>query len=146
MFQDSTYQYVLDDEDEERLNFDATDYEQAQDLLSQMQRVASAIDASTPPQILPVAPPPLSTPSQPPREQIAASIPAVASPPPSTPFLTPREATPQPLVPVEPQLPTPTPIKLFQLPPTPIQPVVASNKEVSNQPVAPKTAKVKNTS
>jgi hypothetical protein len=147
MSKDFTYQYVLDDEDEdeERLIVDATDYEQAQDLLSQIQRVASAIDASTPPKILPVAPPPLSTPSQPPREQIAAPIPAFASPPPSTPLLSPRETTPQPLVPTEPRLPTPTPIKLFQSPPTPIQAVVASNKEVSNQPVAPKTAKVKNT-
>ncbi len=125
MFQDSTtYQYVLDDEDEERLIVDATYYEQAQDLLCQMQRVASAIDASTPPQILTVAPPPLSTPWQPLREQIAAPIPAVASPPPSTPLLTPREATPQPLVPVEARLPTPKPTKLFQSPPTPIQPVV----------------------
>jgi hypothetical protein len=82
MFRVATYQYVLNDEDEERLIVDATNYEQAQDLLSQMQRrVASAIDASTLPQTLPIAPPPLSTPLQPPREQIASPIPAVESSP-----------------------------------------------------------------
>jgi hypothetical protein len=145
MFQDSTYQYVLDDEDEERLLVDATDYEQAQDLLSQMQRVASAIDASTPPQVLPVAPPPLSTPLQPPREQIATPIPTVVSSPPSTPLLTPREATPQSFAPINPKPLTPTPIKLFQSPPSPIQPVVASNRDVSEPPIVPKAAKAKST-
>ena len=68
MFKDSTYPYVLDDEDEDRLIAESTDYKQAQDLLSQMQRVASAIDSSTPLQVLPVALPTLSTPLQPPRE------------------------------------------------------------------------------
>jgi hypothetical protein len=145
MFRDSTYQYVLDIEDEERLIVDATDYEQAQDLLSQMQRVMSAIDASTPPQVLPVAPPPLSTPLQPPREQIATPIPTVVSSPPPTPFLNPREATPQPFAPFDPQPPTPTPIKLFQSPPTPVQTVVASNREVSKPPIVPKAAKAKST-
>ncbi|KAI2499654.1 hypothetical protein MHU86_14835 [Fragilaria crotonensis] len=88
MFQDSTFQYVLDDEDEERLIVESTDYEQANELLSQMQRVATALDNATPPQVLPVAPPPLSTPLQPPREQIATSSPVVEPPPPATPLLT----------------------------------------------------------
>ena len=146
MFRDSTYQYVLDIEDEERLIVDATDYEQAQDLLSQMQRVMSAIDASTPPQVLPVAPPPLSTPLQPPREQIATPIPTVVSSPPPTPFLNPREATPQPFAPFDPQPPTPTPIKIFKSLPTSIQPVmIASDNEVCEQPIVPKAAKVKDT-
>jgi hypothetical protein len=145
MFRDSTYQQVLDDEDKERLIVDATDYEQAQDLLSQIQRVASAIDASTPPQVLPVAPPPLSTPLQPQREQISTPIPAVVSLPPPTPLLPPREATPQSFAPIDPQPPTPTPIKLFQSPLTPIQPVVASNREVSEPPIVPKAAKAKST-
>ncbi|KAI2509043.1 hypothetical protein MHU86_5419 [Fragilaria crotonensis] len=69
MFRDSTFQYVLDDEDEERLIAGSTDYEQANELLSQMQRVATALDNATPPQVLPVAPPPLSTPLPPPRSK-----------------------------------------------------------------------------
>ena len=145
MFRDSMYQYVLNDEDEERLIVDATDYEQAQDLLSRMQRVTSAIDASTPLQVLPAPPPPLSNPLQPPREQIATPIPAVVSSPPPTPLLTPREAKPKPLAPIDPQPPTPTPMKLFQSPPTPIQPVVANSREVSEQLIAPKAAKAKST-
>jgi hypothetical protein len=145
MFQDSKYQCVLDDEDKERLIVDATDYQQAQDIISQMQRVASAIDASTPPQVLPVAPPPLSTPLQPPTEQMATPIPAVASPLHPTPLSTPREATPQPSAPIDLQPPNPTPIKLFQSPPTPTRPVVASNREVSKPPIVPKPAKAKST-
>ncbi|KAI2494031.1 hypothetical protein MHU86_20517 [Fragilaria crotonensis] len=90
MFRDSTFQYVLDDEDEERLIAGSTDYEQANELLSQMQRVATALDNATPPQVLPVAPPPLSTPLPPPREQIATPPPVVVPPPPATPLLTPR--------------------------------------------------------
>ena len=43
MIRDSTYQNVLDDEDEERLLVNATDYKQAQDLLSQMQRRAASV-------------------------------------------------------------------------------------------------------
>ena len=144
MFRDSTYQYVLDDEDEERLIVDATDYDQAQDLLSQIQRrAASAIDASTPPQTLPVAPPPLATPLQPPREQVATPIHAAVSPPPSTPLLTPKEATPQPPTPIAPRLPPPTPAKLFQSPPTPIRTSTESDKEVSEQPVVSKATKAK---
>ncbi|KAI2509954.1 hypothetical protein MHU86_4519 [Fragilaria crotonensis] len=106
MFQDSTFQYVLDDEDEERLIVESTDYEQANELLSQMQRVATALDNATPPQVLPVAPPPLSTPLPPPREQVATPPPVVVPPPPATPLLTPREVTPQPPAPTAPQLPT----------------------------------------
>ncbi len=98
-----------------------------------------------PSQKLPVAPPPLSTPLQPPREQIAKPIPEVASSPPPTLLLTPREATPQPFAPVDPQPPTPTPIKLLQSQPTLIQPVIASNKKVSEQPIVLKAAKVKST-
>jgi hypothetical protein len=147
MIRDSTYQYVLDDKDEERLIVDATDYKQSQDLLSQMQHVASAIDASTPPQVRPVAPPPLSTPLQPPREQIATPIPiVVSSPSPSHWLLTLSEATPQPFAPIDPQPKPPMPIKLFQSPPTPIQPVATSNREVSEPPIFPKAAKAKNTS
>ena len=142
MFRESTYQCVFDDKDEERLIVDATNYEQAQDLLSQFQRlVTSAIDASTPPQRLPVAPPPLSTPLQPPREKIATPIPPVASLPPPTPLLNPREATPQPFAPVDPQPPIPTPIKLFKSLPTLNQPVIASDKEVSEQPIVPTAAR-----
>ncbi|KAI2508990.1 hypothetical protein MHU86_5366 [Fragilaria crotonensis] len=117
MFRDSTFQYVLDDEDEERLIAGSTDYEQANELLSQMQRVATALDNATPPQVLPVAPPPLSTP----------------------------EATPQPPTPIAPQLPTPTPVKLFPSSPTPIRPTNESDKKVSEQPVAPKATKAKST-
>ena len=145
MFQDSTYQYVLDDEDEEKLIVEATDYEQAQELLSQMQRVAAAIDASTPPQVLPVAPPPLLTPLQPPREHAATPSPALAPLSPTTPLLTPREATPQPSPPIDVRPPTPTPIKLFQAPPTPIQPVIESDKNASEATLVPKAAKTKNT-
>ncbi len=65
--------------------------------------------------------------------------------PPPTPLLTPREATPQSSAPIDPQPLTPTPIKLFQSPPTPIQPVVASNREVSEPPIVPKAAKAKST-
>ena len=145
MFRDSTFQYVLDDEDEERLIVDSTDYEQANELLSQMQRVATALDNATPPQVLPVAPPPLSTPLQPPREQIATPPPVVVPPPPPTPLLTPREATPQPPTPIAPQLPTPTPVKLFPSSPTPIRPANESDKKVSEQPIIPKATKAKNT-
>ncbi|KAI2500410.1 hypothetical protein MHU86_14081 [Fragilaria crotonensis] len=146
MFQDSTFQYVLDDEDEERLIVESTDYEQANELLSQMQRVATALDNATPPpQVLPVAPPPLSTPLPPPREQIATPPPVVVPPPPATPLLTPREATPQPPTPIAPQLPTPTPVKLFPSSPTPIRSTNESNKKVSEQPVAPKATKAKST-
>ncbi|KAI2507770.1 hypothetical protein MHU86_6666 [Fragilaria crotonensis] len=145
MFRDSTFQYVLDDEDEERLIAGSTDYEQANELLSQMQRVATALDNATPPQVLPVAPPPLSTPLQPPREQIATPPPVVVPPPPATPLLTPREATPQPPTPIAPQLPTPTPVKLFPSSPTPIRPANESDKKVSEQPVVPKATKAKST-
>ena len=146
MFQDSTYQYVLDDEDEEKLIVEATDYEQAQELLSQMQRVATAIDASTPPQVLPVAPPPMSTPLQLPREQVATPSPAAAPLSPTTPLLTPREATPQPASPpIDVRPPTPTPIRLFQAPPTPIQPVIEGDKNASEATFVPKATKAKNT-
>ena len=77
MFKDSTYQYLLNDEDEERLIADSTNYEQANDVLSQMQRIATALDDPIPPQVLPVAPPPLSTPLQPPREKIATPQPVI---------------------------------------------------------------------
>jgi hypothetical protein len=60
-------------------------------------------------------------------------------------LLTPREATPQSFAPIDPQPPTPTPIKLFQSPPTPIQSIVASNREVSEPPIVPKAAKAKST-
>jgi hypothetical protein len=144
MFQDSTFQYVLDNEDKERLIAESTNYKIANDLLSQMQRVATALDNATPPQVLPVAPPPLSTPLQPPREQIATSAPPVtASSTPATPLLTPREATPQPPTPIAPYLPPPTPAKLFQSPPTPIRPSNESDKEVSEQPVVSKATKAK---
>ncbi|KAI2512959.1 hypothetical protein MHU86_1505 [Fragilaria crotonensis] len=145
MFRDSTFQYVLDDEDEERLIAGSTDYEQANELLSQMQRVATALDNATPPQVLPVAPPPLSTPLPPPREQIATPPPVVVPPPPATPLLTPREATPQPPTPIAPQLPTPTPVKLFPSSPTLIRPANESDKKVSEQPIAPKATKAKST-
>jgi hypothetical protein len=65
MFKDSTFQYVLDDEDVDRLIAESTDCKQGNDLLSRMQRVATALDNSTPPQVLPVAQPPLLTPLQP---------------------------------------------------------------------------------
>jgi hypothetical protein len=123
MFKDSTYQYNLDEEDEERLIVEFTNYEQANDLLSRMHYVSIALDDSTTPQALPVArrpPPPLSTPLQSPREKIATPNPKVASTPLPTLLLSPREVAPQPLAPVDPRPPTPTPIKLFQSPPTPI--------------------------
>jgi hypothetical protein len=144
MFQDSTFQYVLDDEDEERRIAESTNYEIVNDLLSQMQRVATALDNATPPQVLPVALPPLSTPLQLPREPIATSAPPVtASSTPATPLFTPREATPQPPTPIAPHLSPPTPAKLFQLPPTPIRPSNESDKEVSEQPVVSKATKAK---
>jgi hypothetical protein len=140
MFRDSTYQYVLDDEDKERLIFDATVYEQAQHLLSRMQRVASAIDVSTPSQVLPAAPPPLSTPLQPPREQKLRQIPQ------SCLRLHSKGGYAATVSAIDPQPPTPSPIKLLQLPPTPIQPVVASSsREVSEPPIAPKATKAKST-
>ena len=146
MFKDSTYQYILDDEDEERLIVEATDYEQAQDLLSRMQRVSTAIEASTPPQVLPVAPPPLATPLQPPREQVSTPVPAAAPLPPTTPLLTPREATPQAPAPIDDtRLPTPTPIRLFQAPPTPNQPVNEGVLEASELTIVPKATKAKST-
>jgi hypothetical protein len=64
MFKDSTYQHVPDEEDQGRLNAESTNYKQANNLLSQMQQGAPALDKSTPLQVLPVAPPPLSTPLQ----------------------------------------------------------------------------------
>ncbi|KAI2500677.1 hypothetical protein MHU86_13827 [Fragilaria crotonensis] len=100
---------------------------------------------ATPPQVLQVAPPPLSTPLQPPREQIAASPPVIVPPPPINPLLTPKEATPQPPTPIAPQLPTPTPVKLFQSPPTPIRSSNESDKQVSEQPIIPKATKAKST-
>ena len=146
MFKDSTYQYVLDDEDEERLIVEASDYEQAQDLLSRMQRVSTAIDASTLPQVLPVAPPPLATPLQPPREQVSTPVPAAAPLPHTTPLLTPREATPQAPSPIDDtRPPTPTPIKLFQAPPTPVQPVNESVIEARKSTFVPKATKAKST-
>ena len=38
MFRDSTYQYILDDEDEERLIVETDDFEQATNVLTQQQR------------------------------------------------------------------------------------------------------------
>ncbi|KAI2505115.1 hypothetical protein MHU86_9303 [Fragilaria crotonensis] len=88
-----------------------------------MQCVTTALHNATPPQVLPVALPPLSTPLQPPREQIAMPSPVIVPPPPTTPLLTPKES-----------------------PPTPIRPANESNKEVlSEQPIAPKATKAKNT-
>ena len=60
-----------------------------------MQCVATTLNKSTPPQILPVTALPQSTLLQPPREQVAISTSAVASPPPDSPLLTPGEANPQ---------------------------------------------------
>ncbi|KAI2508242.1 hypothetical protein MHU86_6171 [Fragilaria crotonensis] len=54
MFRDSTYQYILDDEDQERLIVETENFEREQDVLSQQQRIATAIDAATPPSALPV--------------------------------------------------------------------------------------------
>ncbi|KAI2513070.1 hypothetical protein MHU86_1362 [Fragilaria crotonensis] len=116
MFRDSTFQYVLDDEDEERLIAGSTDYEQANELLSQMQRGANR-DATT------------SRCASSPCHSVADS----------------KEATPQPPTPIAPQLPTPTPVKLFPSSPTPIRPTNESDKKVSEQPVAPKATKAKST-
>ena len=110
-----------------------------------MQQDATALDDSTPPQVLPVAHPPLSTPLKPPREQVATPLPVVVSAPPITPLLTPREVTPQPSAPIDVQLATPTPVKLFQSPPTPIRPTKESNKEASEALIIPKATKAKST-
>ncbi|KAI2500076.1 hypothetical protein MHU86_14403 [Fragilaria crotonensis] len=61
MFQDATFQYVLndEDEDEEWLIAESTDFKQANEVLSQMQRVATALDNATPPQVLPSPPTPI---------------------------------------------------------------------------------------
>ncbi|KAI2508011.1 hypothetical protein MHU86_6418 [Fragilaria crotonensis] len=140
MFRDSTFQYVLDDEDEERLIAGSTDYEQANELLSQMQRVATALDNATPPQILPVAPPPLSTPLPPPREQIATPPPVVVPPPPATPLLTPRRRLRNRLRHCA-STPNSTPVKLFPSSPTLIRPANESDKKVSEQPIAQRQQK-----
>ncbi|KAI2498725.1 hypothetical protein MHU86_15792 [Fragilaria crotonensis] len=103
MFRDSTFQYVLDDEDEERLIAGSTDYEQANELLSQMQRVATALDNATPPQVLPVAPPPLSTPLPPPRSKSRRHHQSLCLLPCHS-VADSKEATPQPPTPIAPQL------------------------------------------
>ncbi|KAI2505949.1 hypothetical protein MHU86_8449 [Fragilaria crotonensis] len=143
MFRDSTFQYVLDDEDEERLIAGSTDYEQT--------NCSPRCNASQP----------LSTTrllrrfSQSLRlrcqlrcrlqgsklrrhHQSLCLLPchSVADS---------KEATPQPPTPIVPQLPTLTPVKLFPSSPTPIPSCERKRQEVSEQPVAPKATKAKST-
>ncbi|KAI2490920.1 hypothetical protein MHU86_23636 [Fragilaria crotonensis] len=80
MFRDSTFQYVLDDEDEERLIAGSTDYRQANELLSQMQRVATALDNATPPGSLSCSTSAVNSVAAS-KEQIATPPPAVVPPP-----------------------------------------------------------------
>ena len=53
--------------------------------------------------------------------------------------------TPQPSAPIDVQLATPTPVKLFQSPPTPIRPTKESNKEAREALIIPKATKAKST-
>ncbi|KAI2489082.1 hypothetical protein MHU86_25511 [Fragilaria crotonensis] len=118
MFQDSTFQYVLDDEDEERLIVESTDYEQANELLSQMQRVATARqrDSSSG----------SSSRSASAVNSVAASKEQVATPPPVV--------VPPPCHSVVDSKESPTPIR----------PANESDK-VSEQPIVPKATKAKST-
>ncbi|KAI2514062.1 hypothetical protein MHU86_446 [Fragilaria crotonensis] len=145
MFRDSTFQYVLDDEDEERLDCwlhrlrasertalpDATRRNRSRQRDSSAgspSRSASAVN---------------SVAASKGANRDATTSRCASSP--ATPLLTPREATPQPPTPIAPQLPTPTPVKLFPSSPTPIRPANESDKKVSEQPVAPKATKAKST-
>ncbi|KAI2511448.1 hypothetical protein MHU86_2884 [Fragilaria crotonensis] len=122
MFRDSTYQYILDDEDQERLIVETENFEREQDVLSQQQRIATAIDAATPPSALPVEPPPTRTPVDATQRQLPVNETTTQPPVPSTPLLTPRESpppstptvAPPPHLIQDPQPPTPT--QLFQSP------------------------------
>ncbi|KAI2501348.1 hypothetical protein MHU86_13084 [Fragilaria crotonensis] len=96
MFRDSTYQYILDDEDQERLIVETENFEKEQDVLSQQQRIATAIDEATPPAALPVEPPPTRTPIVATQRQLSVNDETTQSPfpAPSTPLSTPRESPP----------------------------------------------------
>ena len=117
MFKDSTYQYILDDEDEERLIVETEDFERSQDALVQQQRVATAINEAQPPQALLVAPPPAVT--TPPSTTAPVASPVATRQ--ESPLLTPREPTPSPTQPPTAYQPTeaPAPVQLFRNTPEP---------------------------
>ena len=157
MFRDSTYQYILDDEDEERLIVETDDFEQATNVVTQQQRVADAIHEATPPQALPVDPPPMTTPRLPttPRPNTQSS------PLPSTPLQTPRESplqTPRESTPImeetqasnQPPSPEPQsrmsspPRQLFQAPPTPQHIIQAPATMEREQDVSVETQQTSN--
>ena len=121
MFKDSTYQYILDDEDEARLIVETDEFDRSQNALLQQQQIATAIEEATPPQALPVEPPPMAT--APPSTPTPPTIATPLATPRESPLLTPRESpapreepidvsTPAPL-----QQSTPAPIQLFPSPP-----------------------------
>jgi hypothetical protein len=130
MFRDSTYQYNLDDEDQEGLIVETENFEKEQDVLSQQQRIATAIDDATPPSVLPVEPPPTRTSVDTTQRQLPFNE-SMQSPVSSTPLLSPREAaTPAtPIVATPPRLiqdpQPPTPAQLFQSPLRPVPPDVS---------------------
>jgi hypothetical protein len=126
MFRDSSYQYILDDEDQERLTVETENFEKEHDVVLQQQRIATVIDEATPPTILPVDPPPVRTMLVVARTpQTPVSETTTQLPIPSTPLLTPRESpvprsstAAPPLQLIQDSQP-PTPTQLFQSPPRP---------------------------
>ena len=158
MFRDSTYQYIMDDDDHDKLTADTEDYQRLHDANIQQNQIADAIEAGTPPIPLPVelppmAPPPPAVPttSVPDDGRLSTSVsqtpPTVSFP---NPLLTPREETPQllqqspPLPPVpptppspvqlfRPQTPAPAPTRAPAPAPTPIRPIEQQGREVVRQ-------------
>jgi hypothetical protein len=127
MFRDLTYPYIVDDEDQERLIVEAKNFEKEQDVLSQQQLIATAIDEATPPAALPVKPPPTRTSVDATQRKLPVNE-STQPPVPSTPLLRPNE-TPTPATPTAaspPQLiqyPQPTtPAQPFQSPLRPVPP------------------------
>jgi hypothetical protein len=136
MFGDSSHQYILDDEDEERLIVEEAD--EMEHARQQGERIANAFDQAVPPQPLPVDPPPVMSPRhQPTPNRVATPTtpnlpqelpPIIRTREEPSPLMTPY-ASPAPPAPTPEQTPlrqptpaAPTPVKLFQLPSPPPKP------------------------
>ena len=136
MFGDSLHQYILDDDDLERLIVEEED--EMQHARQQGERIANAFDQAAPPQPLPVDPPREMSPRHQPTPNRVATPTTPNLPPESPPITQTREepsplmtpyASPAPPAPTPQQTPprqptpaAPTPVKLFQAPPTPLKP------------------------
>ncbi|KAI2488975.1 hypothetical protein MHU86_25627 [Fragilaria crotonensis] len=120
MFCNLTYQYILDNKDQKRLIVETENFEKEQDILSQQQRIATAIDEATPPAAPPVEPP--TPPAAPPVEPLTPVVATQRQLPVDNETTQSPFPLPQHLQETQP----PTPTQLFQSPLRPAPPDVST--------------------